>query len=117
MPRWPSLRRVYSLLDVQRRYVVRSWYLLVMQLAEQGSQQVTRNIHSNFLLKMANALTQNAEAISDALATFQPASASAAGGGHLESACGKYFTARGACWARDERWRALLDSLLRYLLS
>ncbi len=71
---------------------------LVMQLAEQGSQQVTRNIHSNFLLKMANALTQNAEAISDALATFfQPASASAAGGGHLESACGKYFTARGAC--------------------
>lgn len=43
---------------------------LVMQLAEQGSQQVTRNIHSNFLLKMANALTQNAEAISDALATF-----------------------------------------------
>lgn len=85
---------------------------LVMQLAEQGSQQVTRNIHSNFLLKMANALTQNAEAISDALATFfslhRPLPLAAVIlSQHVESTSPRVAHA----WARDERWRALLDSL------
>ncbi|MFJ7172717.1 ImcF-related family protein [Citrobacter freundii] len=86
---------------------------LAMQLAEQGTQQVTRNIHDNFFLKMANALTQNAEAISDALSAFfsphRPLPLAAVIlSQHVEST----LSSRVAhAWARDERWRALLDSL------
>lgn len=43
---------------------------LAMQMAEQGTQQVTRNIRDNFLLKMANLLMPGAEAISESLSTF-----------------------------------------------
>ncbi|WP_235380234.1 hypothetical protein, partial [Escherichia coli] len=39
-------------------------------MAEQGSQQVTRNIRDNVLLKMANLLMHGAEAISESLSTF-----------------------------------------------
>lgn len=83
-----------------------------MHMAEQGTQQVTRNIRDNFLLKMANLLMPNAEAISDSLTTFfsphRPLPLAAV----ILSQYAESTPSRVAhAWTRDERWRALLDSL------
>jgi type VI secretion system protein ImpL len=85
---------------------------LAMQMAEQGTQQVTRNIRDNFLLKMANLLMPGAEAISESLSTFfsphRPLPLAAV----ILSQYAENNSARVAhAWMRDERWRALLDSL------
>ncbi|HEE9993721.1 TPA: type VI secretion protein VasK [Citrobacter braakii] len=85
---------------------------LAMQMAEQGTQQVTRNLRDNFLLKMANLLMPNAEAISDLLSTFfsphRPLPLAAV----ILSQYAESTPSRVAhAWTRDERWRALLDSL------
>ncbi|MBJ8678920.1 type VI secretion protein VasK [Citrobacter freundii] len=85
---------------------------LAMQMAEQGTQQVTRNIRDNFLLKMANLLMPGAEAISESLSTFfsphRPLPLTAV----ILSQYAENTSSHVAhAWMRDERWRALLDSL------
>ena len=85
---------------------------LAMQVAEQGTQQVTCNIRDNFLLKMANLLIPGAEAISESLSTFfsphRPLPLAAV----ILSQYAENTSSRVAhAWMRDDRWRALLDSL------
>lgn len=85
---------------------------LAMQMAEQGTQQVTRNIRDNFLLKMANLLMPGAEAISESLSTFfsphRPLPLAAV---ILSQYAENTSSLIAHAWMRDERWRALLDSL------
>ncbi|WP_422388586.1 ImcF-related family protein [Citrobacter europaeus] len=85
---------------------------LAMQMAEQGTQQVTRNIRDNFLLKMANLLMPGAEAISESLSTFfsphRPLPLAAV---IMSQYAEDTSSLIAHAWMRDERWRALLDSL------
>lgn len=85
---------------------------LAIQMAEQGTQQVTRNIRDNFLLKMANLLMPGAEAISESLSTFfsphRPLPLAAV---ILSQYAESTSSGVAHAWRRDDRWRALLDSL------
>lgn len=102
---------ICSLQDAPRLYVVRVTSL-AMQMAEQGTQQVTRNIRDNFLLKMANLLMPGAEAISESLSTFSARHRPLPLAAVILSQYAENTSSHVAhAWMRDERWRALLDSL------
>jgi len=87
---------------------------LLPMLVEQGTQRVMQNIHHNFLLKLADFLTQNHTGISDSLAIFFSPLRPLSLAGIVFSQPSSVPTKRvHHDWVQDARWDALLDSLTK----